>query len=190
MSKKGVSAVSGVITPIIGEKYTYQIAAWYPDTPNSRRDPAKVTWELFRKRSNGKFTTTNIKKKGDSSFTFGQTALGGTYRLEGYLDHAEGGGLIIEPKTDKIPRITKVELFYVDDSKGSTFSFREKLRTKADCVNMFNKELIFTLWEDDAKNPGHNKNNKPIATKTKKVDKNGMAVVEFTLIDALMRKAV
>uniref|UniRef100_UPI000A6C4DCB hypothetical protein n=1 Tax=Chryseobacterium sp. CCH4-E10 TaxID=1768758 RepID=UPI000A6C4DCB len=116
MSKKGVSAVSGNTSPLVGEKHSYHIACWYPDTPVTEKDPSKVTWELFIKRSNGKFTTTNIKKKGTGDFTFGEKALGHTFRLEAYLYKPEGGGLIITPKRDKIPRISKVELFYVDDS--------------------------------------------------------------------------
>ena len=190
MSKKGVSLVSGNISPMIGEKYTYHIADWYPDTPTAERNPAKVTWELFRKRSNGQFTSTHIKKLGDGSFTFGETSLGNKYRLEGYLHKPEGGGLIITPKQSKIPKISKVELLYVDDSKGSTFSFREKLRAKAYCVNMLNKDLVFTIWEDDAKNSGHNESNKPIDTKKSRVDENGLAVAEFILTKALMQKAI
>ncbi|WP_435524282.1 hypothetical protein [Chryseobacterium indoltheticum] len=152
--KKGVSAISGNISPAVGEKQTYNIISWYSDTPQSSRNPANVTWELFKKRSNGSFTSTNVKKKGDSSFTFGEAAAGHTYRLEGYLYEPEGGGLIIKPRPGKVPKIEKVELFYVDDTKGSTFSFMEKLRARAVCTNMFNKELIFTLWEDDAKGGG------------------------------------
>lgn len=132
---------------MVGEKHTYHIAGWYPDTPASERKPEEVTWELFRKRSDGRFTSTHIKKKGDSTFTFGEAAVGHTYRLEGYLYKPEGGGLIITPKQNKIPQISKVDLFYVDDTKGSTFSFMEKLRARAYCINMFNKEVIFTLWK-------------------------------------------
>ncbi|MFY7814955.1 MAG: hypothetical protein ACOVRK_07145, partial [Chryseobacterium taeanense] len=190
MSKKGVSAISGNISPIVGEKQTYHIVSWYPDTPKEERDPGNVTWELFRKRSNGKFSTTNIKKKGDSSFTFGEASLGNTYRLEAYLHRPEGGGLIITPKPNRTPQINKVELFYVDDTKGSTFSFMEKLRARAYCCNMFNKELVFTLWEDDAIGSGHHKNNKAIDSQKAKVNKNGIAVAEFMLTKALMRKAM
>ena len=189
MSKKGVSVISGNISPIAGEKYTYHIVDWYKDTPISERNPKNVIWELFRKRKNGKFTTTNIKKKGDSNFTFGEASIGNTYRLEGYLHQPEGGGLIITPKQSSTPKINKVELFYVDDTKGSTFSFREKLRTRAYCSNMFNKEVIFTLWEDDAKGEGHNANSKAIETlPPKKVNEEGVAAAEFTLTKALMQK--
>lgn len=190
MPKKGVSAISGNISPIVGEKNTYHISDWYPDTPSSERDLKAVTWELFRKRSNGKFTTTHVRKKGDSSFTFGEASLGHTYRLEGYLHEPEGGGLIITPKPNKIPQICKTELYYTDDTKGSTFSFMEKLRAKAYCVNMFHKEVVFTLWEDDAKGAGHHVNNTAIETQKARVDENGLVSVEFILTKALMQKAM
>ncbi|AUX18823.1 hypothetical protein [Flavobacterium columnare] len=188
--KKGISAISGVTSPTVGEKYTYHISEWYPNTPISEREQAKVTWELFKKRSDGRFTTTHIKKKGDSSFTFGESSVGETYRLEGYLYQPEGGGLIITPKASKIPKICKVDLNYVDDSKGSVFSFTEKLRAKAHCINMFNKEVLFTLWEDDAKGSGHNTTNQLIDTKKAKVDLYGDAEVDFMLTKALMKKAM
>ncbi|WP_240665132.1 hypothetical protein [Flavobacterium columnare] len=188
--KKGISAISGVTSPTVGEKYTYHISEWYPNTPISEREQAKVTWELFKKRSDGRFTTTHIKKKGDSSFTFGESSAGETYRLEGYLYQPEGGGLIITPKASKIPKICKVDLNYVDDSKGSVFSFTEKLRAKAHCINMFNKEVLFTLWEDDAKGSGHNTTNQLIDTKKAKVDLYGDAEVDFMLTKALMKKAM
>src|SRR5690606_7287667 len=113
---KGVSAVSGSITPVVGEKYDYKIASWYSATPASEKNPAKVTWELFKKRKNGKFTSTNIKKVGKSDFTFGELAAGETYRLEAYLYKQEGGGLIITPKPAKTPKINKVGLLYVGDT--------------------------------------------------------------------------
>ncbi|WP_050009593.1 M23 family metallopeptidase [Flavobacterium sp. B17] len=190
MPKKGVSAISGNVSPVVGEKNTYHVSDWYPDTPTSERDLKAVTWELFRKRSNGKFTTTHVRKKGDSSFTFGEASLGHTYRLEGYLHEPEGGGLIITPKQNKIPQICKTELYYTDGTKGSKFSFMEKLRAKAYCVNMFNKEVLFTLWEDDAKGAGHHVSNTAIETQKSRVDENGLAVAEFMLTKALMRKAM
>ena len=190
MSKQGVSIVSGNLSPIVGEANSYHIVDWYPDTPLTDRNPSKVTWELFKKRENGKFTTTRIKKKGSSSFTFGEKSCRNTYRLEAYLYKPEGGGLIIKPKPSKIPKIGKVELHYVNDVKGSTFSFMEQLRAKAHTTNLVGKELLFTLWEDDLKGSGHNSNNTAIETKSIKVDKNGLAIVEFMLMKALMQKAM
>lgn len=189
MSKKGVSVITGNTTPIVGEKSIYQVASWYPATLATERDLSQVTWELFKKRRNGKFTTTHIKKKGVSEFTFGEAAVGATYRLEGYRYAPEGGGLIITPKRDSTMRINKVQLFYVDDTPGEVFSFHEKLRVRAYCSNMLNKRLKFILWEDDVNGPGHDGGNKLIDTKTGTVDANGVATVEFMLTRALMEKA-
>ena len=189
MSKKGVSVISGSKSPVIGEKNIYNIVSWYPATSVLEQDPTKVTWELFKKRSSGKLTTTNNKKLGRSDFTFGESAAGHTYRLEAYRYRPEGGGLVITPQPAKIPKINKVELFYVDDTKGTTFSFMEKLRARANCTNMLGKELVFTLWEDDAAGAGHNEKNMPIATQKSRVNANGLAAVDFSLSTALMLKA-
>lgn len=193
MSKKGVYKITGNSSPTVGEKTIYNIIDWYPDTPLQDRNPAKVTWELFKKRKNGIFTTTNIKKVGISSFTFGETAWKNTYRLEAYLhkpEKKEPMSMIITPKPNKIPKINKVELHYVDDTKGSIFSFMEKLRAKAHAVNLLGKDLVFTLWEDDAKNSGHNVKNMAIETQKAKVGRNGVATVDFMLTKALMQKAL
>ena len=189
MEKKGVSAIAGITVPVVGEKYIYNIVSWYPATPESERNSGKVTWELFKKRKNGTFTTTNIKKTGRSEFTFGEAAAGETYKLQAYLYEPEDGGLIITPKPAKIPKINKVELFYVDDTKGFTFSYMEKLRAKAHCVNMLGKELYFTLWEDDAKGEGHNAKNLPVATQKARVNPDSLAEVDFSLSALLMLKA-
>ena len=177
--KHGISMISGNSTPIVGEKNTYHIAGWYEDTPQVDRNPALVTWELFKKRSNGKFTPTNIKKTGDGTFTFGEMSIRNTYRLEAYLYRPEGGGLIINPKPSAIPKIGKVELHYVDDKKSDTFSFYDRLRAKAHTIGMLRKELIFILWEDDTKGGGHSACNPPMEVKSARVQHNGRAVDEF-----------
>lgn len=188
--KQGVSMISGDASPTVGEKNTYNILHWYEETPLEDRNPAKVTWELFKKRRDGKFTTTNIKKTGISSFTFGEVASQHTYRLEAYLHKPEGGGLIITPKSSKIPKIGKVELHYVDNKKGDTFSFYDTLRAKAHTTHLAGKEVIFTLWEDDAKDSGHDPKNLIVEAKTVRVSSDGLAIAEFQLTKALMKKAM
>ncbi len=76
MSKQGVSKISGNSSPKIGEATTYNVTDWYPATPQNQRNAGNVTWELFKKRSNGRFTTTNIKKTGSGTFTFGKLLKG------------------------------------------------------------------------------------------------------------------
>ncbi len=192
MSKKGVSKISGNPTPTIGEKTTYIVTDWYPATPAGERNPATVTWELFKKRSNGSFTSTNIKKKGDGSFTFGEVAAKNTYRLEAYLHEPEGSGpttIDITPQPAGTPEITKVELRYADDTPGTVFSYTDKLIAKALCVNLTGKKLVFRLWEDDAAGNGHNASNLFVDSKEAIVDRTGTATAEFVLTKALMQKA-
>lgn len=193
MSKKGVSKISGNPSPKVGEVATYTVTEWYPSTPQNQRNPANVTWELFKKRANGRFTTTNIKKTGFGTFTFGEVAQKHTYRLEAYLFEPEGSGastIIINPQPAAVPKIEKVELQYGDDSPGTVFSFREKMRARAQCVNLNGKKLKFTLWEDDETGEGHNAKNLLIETKEATVDRTGVATVEFMLTRALMQKAM
>ncbi|MBW7676325.1 peptidoglycan DD-metalloendopeptidase family protein [Chryseobacterium chendengshani] len=193
MSKKGVSKITGNTSPKIGEATVYSVTDWYPATPQSQRSDAAVTWELFKKRSNGRFTSTNIKKTGTGTFTFGEVAQRNTYRLEAYLYEPEGNGpttLEINPQPVAIPRINKVELQYVDDTPGTVFSYSEKLRARAQCVNLTGQKLKFSLWEDDAVGEGHNASNLLIETKESTVDRSGVATAEFMLTRALMQKAM
>ncbi len=193
MSKKGVSKISGNPTPKIGEATTYTVTDWYPATPQNQRNAGGLTWELFKKRSNGRFTTTNIKKTGSGTFTFGEVAQRNTYRLEAYLYESEGSGastIDINPQPAVIPRINKVELQYVDDSPGTVFSYTEKMRARAQCVNLTGQKLKFSLWEDDAIGDGHNSSNLLIETKEATVDRSGVATAEFMLTRALMQKAM
>lgn len=193
MSKKGVSKISGNTSPKIGEATTYTVTDWYPGTPQDQRNGGGVTWELFKKRSNGRFTSTNIKKTGAGTFTFGEVAQRNTYRLEAYLYEPEGDGastIEITPQPVAIPRINKVELQYVDDSPGTVFSYTEKMRARAQCVNLAGQKLKFSLWEDDAVGDGHSANNLLIETKEATVDRSGVATAEFMLTRALMQKAM
>lgn len=43
MSKNGVSAISGITAPVVGEKQIYNIVSWYSKTPESDKNPEKVT---------------------------------------------------------------------------------------------------------------------------------------------------
>lgn len=193
MSKKGVSKISGNSAPKIGEQTTYIVADWYPATPAGDRNSTAVTWELFKKRPDGSFTTTNIKKTGNGSFTFGEVAAKNTYRLEAYLHEPEGKGpttIEITPQPAGIPKINQVELRYVDDSPGSVFSYTEKLVAQAKSVNLTGEKLLFTLWEDDAQGDGHAASNLFVDSRQAVVDRTGTATAEFILTKALMQKAL
>lgn len=171
------------------------MTSFYPGTGNIKEE--NIKWKLFVQERFGTWRELRGPQKIGKkvSFTFPEKWLGHKLLIEAFLYNSEKKsppGLIVIPKPSKIPRITGVELLYVDNSKGSTFSFKEKVKVKATTVGMFNKELTFTLWEDDATNGGHNPNNKPIDSLNPKprVDKDGFAFGEFTLSKAFMLKAM
>lgn len=193
MSKRGVSKIAGNPAPVAGTAYEYIITAWYPATPLPLRDPSLVIWELFKKRPDGKFTTTGIRKKGSGIFTFGEVSTKHIYRLEAYLYHPEGSGpatIEIHPQLSAIPQISSVDLRHIDSSQGSIFSFMDRLIAQVRCVNMVGKRILFTLWEDDAAGPGHHPSNLVIDHKEAVVQRDGMATAEFMLTKALMKKAM
>ncbi|SDJ81023.1 peptidoglycan DD-metalloendopeptidase family protein [Chryseobacterium jejuense] len=191
MSKQGIYKISGNTKPKVGEQVTYRIDEWYPATPLAKRNPAHVTWHLFKK-VNGRFVPTNIKKVGVSSFTFNTNAYKDTFRVEAYLHNPEGRtpmALEVQPQPSDVPRINKVELKYIDDTPGTVFNFTEKLIAEAKCMNLEGQYLQFTLWEDDSRDSGHSNSNQSIENKRAKVI-NGTARAEFMLTKALMRKAM
>ncbi|QYS89203.1 hypothetical protein [Flavobacterium davisii] len=61
--KKGISVISGVTSPTVGEKMTYHISEWYPNTPLSEREKANVTWELFKKEAMEDLPPPMLRKK-------------------------------------------------------------------------------------------------------------------------------
>lgn len=191
MSKQGVYKISGNTKPKVGETVTYTIDEWYPATPREKRNPALVTWHLFKK-VNGSFVPTTIKKKGISSFTFQNTAYKNTYRIEAYLYEPEGKApmaLEVQPQQGDVPRINGIQLKYADNTPGNVFSFTEKLIAESQCTGLEGKYLTFTLWEDDIQGNGHDARNMQIDRKKGKVI-SGVAKAEFTLTSALMKKAM
>lgn len=191
MSKQGVYKISGNTQPKVGETVTYTIDEWYPATPKEKRNPALVTWHLFKK-VDGKFVPTNIKKKGISSFTFQNTAYQNTYRIEAYLHEPEGKApmaLEVQPQQSEVPKINGIQLKYANNTSGNVFNFTEKLIAEAQCTGLEGKYLTFTLWEDDAKDSGHDAKNLQIDSKKEKVI-SGVAKAQFILASALMKKAI
>ncbi|MCY0970395.1 hypothetical protein [Chryseobacterium wangxinyae] len=191
---KGVKSIQGNPSPKVGEINYYEVSSFYPETHIDKENDIK--WKLFVQERNGIWRELKGPQKTGKkvSFQLPEKWLGRKMLIEAYIYNPEKkipSAIIITPVRNAIPTIDKVQLFYVDDKKGSTFSFMEKLIARAYCVNMFNKEVVFTLWEDDAKGAGHSATNRPIETlPPMKVNKNGIAVGEFMLTKALMKKAM
>ena len=190
---KGVQSVTGNSSPTVGEKSYYEVSSFYPGTGAISGE--NIKWKLFVKESTGRWRELRGPQKTGRRvpYNFPEKWLGHQLLIEAFVYNAEiksPPGIIISPKPSKIPRILNVELLYIDDKKGNTFSFFEKLRTRVHTVGMFARELKFTLWEDDAKGGGHNVNNEPIDTQKALVDEKGITVAEFVLSKALMKKAM
>lgn len=191
MAKKGVSRITGNTSPKTGEKALYKVTEWYPGTPANERKESLVTWELFRKRPDGKFTSTNIKKK-VGEFTFGKDAWQYTYRVEGYLDKPEGKdpmSIIVQPqKNEQQPsaekKILDVKLTFQDGTPvNKKLSYQDRLWAIAKCQGMEGEHIIFTLWEDDERGDGHNKKNQSIVKSPPVlVDSQGNARWNFALL--------
>ncbi|SFI50138.1 hypothetical protein [Halpernia frigidisoli] len=192
--------ITGTQNPVVGKEEIYQYSDGI-DLFNSSN--ATYVWNIWKKKRDGVWI--NITKKPPKmgqkvSFKFGEKVLGEEFKLEVFkaspkmfsqeFEAKSVGEILVIPASSKIPKITKVELLYVDDTKGKTFSFMEKLRAKANCVGMFHQDVIFTLWEDDAKGSGHDSKNLFIDSKPGKVNSQGFAIAEFTLTKALMQKAM
>lgn len=197
MAKKGVLKITGNTSPKIGEKTIYKVTEWYPATPLNERKESLITWELFRKRDNGRFTTTTIKKKGIGEFTFGKDAWQFTYRVEGYLNNPEGKepmSIIVQPqKNDKSTppkekNILEVKLTYQDGSSiNKALSYKDQLRAIAKCQGLEGEQITFSLWEDDEIGKGHNNKNQFITKSPPiQVDSKGNARWNFTLLNAFI----
>lgn len=198
MAKKGVSRITGNTSPKTGEKALYKVTEWYTSTPANERKDSLVTWELFRKRADGKFTTTDIKKK-IGEFTFGKDAWQYTYRVEAYLHSPEGKepmSIIVQPqKNEQQPSAEKnildVKLTFQDGTPvNKKLSYQDRLWAIAKCKGMEGEHVIFTLWEDDEKGDGHNKKNQSIVKSPPVlVDSQGNARWNFTLLNTYIALA-
>lgn len=194
MAKKGVLRITGNTSPKTGVKTFYKVTEWYPDTPLSERKESLVTWELFRKRENGKFTTTTIKKQGINHFTFGKDAWKYTFRVEGYLHSPEGKepmSIIVKPQKNeqqappKEKEILGIKLTYHDGTPvNKKLSYKDRLWATAKCQGMEGEYITFSLWEDDEIGEGHNKKNQFILKSSPvQVDSKGYARWNFALLN-------
>jgi len=193
MGKRGVAAIAGETHPVVGQKVTFRVVEWHPGTPAALRDEAAVTWELFKKRANGQYTRTGIKKKGVGEFTFGQRAAGQQYAVEGYVygpDWRPPTMLYLSPKASG-PRIIALDLL---DAEGEPLpqpmKYGQSFVARAKCVGMEGLPITMRLWEDDDNNAGHTASNaRNEGDAQRVVVKRGIAECRFVLKPDLVRLA-
>lgn len=195
MAKKGVSKISGPKNPKIGQPASYNVTEWYPATPLSEQKGANVKWELFRKRSSGEYTSTNIIKKGPiGTFTFEEKAVGHEFFVEGYLNSPEKRGstiVYVKPVRGE-PKISRLRLL---DSNKNAISKKPKygqtLYAEVKTQNMFNEKLQLQVWERDTfSDTGHDsKDNTLLYEREITVALNGINYERIVLTELMMKRS-
>jgi len=178
MSKRGVSAIAGPSRARAGQPVTFTVTDWYAATPAHDRNAAAVTWELFRRRANGRYTSTGIRKTGTGTFTFGQRAIGAQYAVEGYLHEPElrAPVAIFLTVAGGEPTIQRLELLRTDGSAISgPLRYGQSIIARAHCTNMEGRRVMFRLYEDDVNGAGHDAQNERNAGATAIADAHSAA---------------
>lgn len=176
------------------EYYTlvdYSLGLSYLDTS------AKYKWRIKKQvRGTWKDITKEPQKTGLSvSFKFGEAVIGEQFLIEVYKETKniftqknethKMGDILVVPKSSQEPKITKVVLFNRGARDINKASYMDTLIAQAHCVGLFNQEIEFHLWEDDAKGGGHhaeiNKHNKSPKTYKARVNAKGIAEVKISL---------
>ncbi|MDH5034451.1 glycoside hydrolase family 19 protein [Chryseobacterium cucumeris] len=156
-------------------------------------------WYLFKKQKNGSWKDiTGKPKTGEKvTYNFGEIALGVEFQMKVYqikkgilpglsVTRELAGSLIIVPISNKVPKIDKVVLFNRGAKDVNKASYRDTLIAQAHCIAMFNKEIEFHLWEDDAPGKGHdasiNKSNRHTHSYKARVNEKGIAEVSIHLM--------
>ncbi|WP_426479908.1 N-acetylmuramoyl-L-alanine amidase [Chryseobacterium sp. CBSDS_008] len=187
--------ITGNQNPLVGITYSYEIMP----SGFSFGLKGEYEWYIYKKQKSGNWKDiTGTPKTGEKvTYKFGEIALGIEFQMKvyeikkgilpGLPDTKElAGTLTIIPASNKVPKIDKVVLFNRGAKDFNTASYHDTLIAQAHCIAMFNKEIEFHLWEDDAAGKGHdasiNKNNRHTRSYKAKVNANGIAEVQIPLI--------
>lgn len=195
MSKRGVARITGPSRPKIGETAVYSVSEWHSGTPEAQRNGSNIKWELFRKRGNGSFTTTNIIKTGRTgSFTFEEKAYGEEFLVEGYLHSPELSGsttVKITPLAGE-PKILTLTIF--DGNKKRITEnpkYGQTIYAEVKTQNMLGERLKVQVWERDTySDSGHDpEGNTLLWEKEITVPQNGINQEPISLTQLMMEKA-
>ncbi|SMO90879.1 Peptidase family M23 [Chryseobacterium rhizoplanae] len=188
-------SIIGNQNPLVGTTYTYEIK------PSGLSFGLKsdYEWYLYKKQKNGIWKDiTNKPKRGEKvTYRFGEIGLGIEFQMKVYeikkgilpgmsATKELAGSCILVPTSDKVSKIEKVILFNRGAKDVNKASYRDTLIAQAHCIAMFNKEIEFHLWEDDAPGKGHdaniNKNNRHTRSYKARVNEKGIAEVSIPLM--------
>jgi len=187
--------IIGNQNPIVGTTYSYEVKP----SLLSFGLKGEYEWYLYRKQKNGSWKDiTGRPKTGEKvTYRFGEIGLGIEFQMKVY-ETKKGilpglpatkellASLILIPASDKVSKIDKVMLFNRGAKDVNKASYRDTLIAQAHCIAMFNKEIEFHLWEDDAPGKGHdpviNKNNRHTRSYKALVNEKGIAEVKISLM--------
>lgn len=185
-----MNIIKGPKHPQAEEKTMYEASSLLGFKPDPFALPVieKFTWILYKNvGGQWKKVEGNIKYGKIVPYTFGEKVVSITFKIEVYREGKNLFGisenkpyatLIVTPRTKKEPTIGRVILLNRGNSNVNKAKFNEALSAEARTTNMLGKEITFYLWEDGTAEKDRYK--KP---KTARVDKNGIAKVNFNLSD-------
>ena len=188
-------SIVGIQNPMVGATYSYEVQP--SDLSFGLR--GEYEWYIYKKQKNGSWKDITGKPKTGQKVTykFGEIALGIEFQMKVYetkkgilpglpATKELAGSLTIIPTSNKVPKIDKVVLFNRGAKDVNKASYRDTLIAQAHCIAMFNKEIEFHLWEDDAPGKGHNpfinKNNRHTRSYKARVNEKGIAEVQLPLM--------
>lgn len=185
--------IIGTQNPAVGTTAYYEVSIF--STLGSFS--AQYEWHLFKKQKNNTWKDiTGAPKTGKRvPYTFGEIAAGVEFEMKVYEKQSILlgvksskkllGTLIVLPTSRKVSKIEKVVLFNRGAKDSNKAGYRDTLIAQAHCIALFNQEIEFHLWEDDAPGKGHNaainKNNRHTRVYKGVVNEKGIAEVKISL---------
>lgn len=186
--------IIGTQNPTVGTTAYYEVSIF--STLGSFS--AQYEWHLFKKQKNNTWKDiTGTPKTGKRvPYTFGEIAVGIEFEMKVYeipqsiLPSVKSskkllGTLVLLPTSSKVSKIEKVVLFNRGAKDSNKAGYRDTLIAQAHCIALFNQEIEFHLWEDDAPGKGHNaainKNNRHTRVYKAVVNEKGIAEVKIPL---------
>lgn len=190
-----VGNIIGNQNPVVGISYSYEL------NPLGLLGSlgSNYEWQIFKKQKTGRWKDiTNTPKKGNKvTYQFGEIAMGIEFEMKVY-EIKEGllsgigssknliGTFSVIPTRNGVPKIDRVTLFNRGAKDVNKANYRDTLIAQAHCIALYNQEIEFHLWEDDAEGRGPNteinKKNRHYKTYKAKVNENGLAEVKISLM--------
>ncbi|MGD1319260.1 hypothetical protein [Chryseobacterium sp. 2R14A] len=184
-----MKTIKGSTNPKAEEKTFYELSDFIYHFENplfGKKENEKHIWTLYKQiNNNWKQVSGNIKYGEKVPYTFGEKAVGISFKIEVHTESKNilnkiekklTASLVVVPRTKHKPVIGRVILLNRDNADVNKATFNESLSAEARTSNLVGKEITFYLWEEGATE--EKKYQKP---KTAKVDIYGIAKIKFKL---------